>query len=62
MQKLDDEFNKLTVQIDNLKGDHLKALQDTLTGIDRTKLEDLNKQITDIGKAADDAFDKARVG
>ena len=60
MQKLDDEFQKLTIQIDKLKGDDLKALQDGLAEIDRTKLENLKKQFTDLKKEADDTFDKLK--
>jgi hypothetical protein len=60
MTKLDDEFQKLTIQIDKLKGDDIKALQDGLADIDRTKLENLKKQFTDLKKEADDTFDKLK--
>jgi hypothetical protein len=62
MQKLDDEFRKLTITIDGLQGDNLKALQDTLADIDKTKLENIQKQFTDLQKEADATFEASRVG
>ena len=61
MQKLDDEFQKLTIQIDKLKGNDLKALQDSLAEIDRTKLENLAKQFTDLQAEAAKTFDTFKV-
>jgi hypothetical protein len=61
MQKLDDEFQKLTIQIDKLKGNDLKALQDSLAEIDRTKLENLAKQFTDLQAEAANTFEAFKV-
>jgi hypothetical protein len=60
MQKLDDEFRKLTITIDDLQNNHVKALQDTIADIDRTKLENLSQQFTALKDKADETLSQIK--